>query len=201
MISTASFVLVSRCAQPNAPSPAAKHLGPPSTILGLHVHQLFLFASSQFVRLEPVCRRIAGRETGQTAWPRKPFQRAAFHIHLPQQNVAVYLVAKPIHALSGAFDFLSDGKFPVCHWGFVLSQYNQDQLKESIVRIRRLSRLGHSSKSNEIRMVKRLGSSIWMISLVRCLRRTGVGCVSATLVKPDHPKTKSKTLVNTISRA
>jgi hypothetical protein len=42
----------------------------------------------------------------------------------------VYLVAKPIPALSGPFEFLSDGKFPVCHWGFVLSQYNQDQLKE-----------------------------------------------------------------------
>jgi len=43
----------------------------------------------------------------------------------------VYLVARPIPALSGPFEFLSHGKFPLCHWGFVLSQYNQDQLKES----------------------------------------------------------------------
>jgi len=42
----------------------------------------------------------------------------------------VYLVARPIHALSGPFEFLSHGKFPLCHWGFVLSQFNQDQLKE-----------------------------------------------------------------------
>jgi hypothetical protein len=42
----------------------------------------------------------------------------------------VYLVAKPIQALSGPFEFLSNGKFPLCHWGFVLSQHDQDQLKE-----------------------------------------------------------------------
>jgi hypothetical protein len=53
----------------------------------------------------------------------------SFFIYLSETSPRI-LVAKPIRALSGSFEFLSHGKFPLCHWGFVLSQHNEDQLKE-----------------------------------------------------------------------
>jgi hypothetical protein len=40
----------------------------------------------------------------------------------------VYIVSKPVHV--PGFAFLSDSKFPLCHWGVVLSQYDEDRLKE-----------------------------------------------------------------------
>src|SRR5256885_8008247 len=41
----------------------------------------------------------------------------------------VYVVARPLKA-AGPFTFVSEGKFPICHWGVLFSELNEETLKQ-----------------------------------------------------------------------
>jgi hypothetical protein len=76
----------------------------------------------------------------------------------------VYLVARRIDALAGPFEFLSDGKFPLCHWGFVLSQHNEDQLAE---RFDRQAKCPSSSFAplGTLFELKRYPDKLWQVTM------------------------------------
>jgi hypothetical protein len=44
---------------------------------------------------------------------------------------SVYILARPIKK-AGHLGFLSEGKFPLCHWSLLVSPYNQRELKNHI---------------------------------------------------------------------
>lgn len=44
---------------------------------------------------------------------------------------SVYILARPIKK-AGQLRFLSEGKFPLCHWGLLISPYNRRQLLHHI---------------------------------------------------------------------
>jgi hypothetical protein len=44
---------------------------------------------------------------------------------------SVYILARPIKK-AGQLGFLSEGKFPLCHWGLLVSPYNQREMQDHI---------------------------------------------------------------------
>ena len=45
---------------------------------------------------------------------------------------SVYIVARPL-TKAGYFKILSEGKLPLCHWGLLVSNFNQIQLRQHII--------------------------------------------------------------------
>ncbi len=41
----------------------------------------------------------------------------------------VDVVARPLKA-AGPFSFISEGKFPICHWGVLFSEFDEETLKQ-----------------------------------------------------------------------
>jgi hypothetical protein len=40
---------------------------------------------------------------------------------------AVYIIAKPVKS-AGTLSFLSDGKFPFCHWGLLVTRHSRTEI-------------------------------------------------------------------------
>jgi hypothetical protein len=48
-----------------------------------------------------------------------------------ERTRSVYIVARPIHK-AGNLSFLSEGSLPLCHWGLLISPYNQAALQKHL---------------------------------------------------------------------
>ena len=52
--------------------------------------------------------------------------------HQRERNLQrfVYVVARPLQA-AGPFSFVSEGKFPICHWGVLFSEFDEESLNKT----------------------------------------------------------------------
>ena len=58
----------------------------------------------------------------------------ALSSHKKPRKRSVYVVARPL-SKAGPFSFLSEGKFPLCHWALLVSEHGHVDLRDRVNRL------------------------------------------------------------------